>query len=168
MKRRLIVPVALLALGLLVSPAYAASLRLLSENPGLYDLQEVEIVAEVLDELAQRNGTWLNVSDDTAGMGIWVEKRQRLPDIMHFGSYNVKGDILRVKGIFQASCDKHLGQMDVHAQEVVVIGRGIVRQEEVAEEKKRLAFGWLVFFLITFIIYLVKRFLKKAKAVKKK
>ena len=166
MKRRLITLVALLALGFFLNPADAASLRLLSENPGLYDLQEVEIVAEVLDELSQKDGTWLNVYDETASIGVWADKGVRLPHIMHFGAYNVKGDILRVKGIFQASCDKHLGQMDIHAQEIAVISRGFVRKEEVPKEKKRLAFGWLVFFLITFIIYLVKRFLKKSKAPK--
>ena len=167
MKRRIIV-LSLFAVGLFASQAHAASLRLLSENPTLYDGQAVEIVAEVLDELPQRNGSWFNLSDETASLGVWVEKGVKLPEIMHFGSYGVKGDIVRVEGTFHASCDKHLGQMDIHADRIMVVGRGLVRRERVPRQKKNLAFGWLVFFLITFIIYLVKRLVTKSRKLKER
>ena len=167
MKRQIIL-LSLLSLSFFLPQAQAASLRLLSENPMLYDGQEVEVVGEVLDELPQRDGSWFNLSDETASIGVWAGKAVRLPEIMHFGSYGVKGDILRIEGVFHASCDKHLGQMDIHARQIVVIGRGLVRKEEVPEQKKRLALGWLVFSLITFIIYLVKRLVKNAGKLKKR
>jgi hypothetical protein len=167
MKRRIIL-LSLLALSLFIFETEAASLRLLSENPTLYDGQEVEIIGEVLDELPQIDGCWFNLSDETASIGVWADKGVKLPQIMHFGSYMVKGDILRVRGTFQASCYKHLGQMDIHADQIVVIGRGLARKEEVPQQKKSLAFGWLVFFLITFIIYLVKRLIKKSRKLKER
>jgi hypothetical protein len=167
MKERIVI-LSLLLSGLFLLEADAASLRLLSENPTLYDGQEVEIIGEVLDELPQRDGSWFNLSDETASIGVWAKKGLRLPEILHFGSYGVKGDIVRVQGTFQASCDNHLGQMGIHARQIVVIGRGLVRNEEVSRQKKELAFGWLVFFLITFIIYLVKRLVKKSRKLQKR
>jgi hypothetical protein len=167
MKRLFIIAFFAWALSLPAASLYAASLRLLSENPGLYDLQEVEVVGEVLDELPQKRGSWLNLSDGTASVGVWAKKGLRLPAILHFGSYRTKGDTLRVKGVFHASCDEHVGQMDIHAQQVTIIGSGVVREERVADQKKRLALGWLIFSLAALIIYLIKRSLKRAKARKK-
>jgi hypothetical protein len=62
-------------------------LKDLIEKPGLFDNQEIEVEAEVLDIFANREGCWINISDNTQSLGAWVEKGRPIPYIEHFGSY---------------------------------------------------------------------------------
>lgn len=44
--------------------------------------------------------------------------------ISFFGDYHNKGDIVKVQGIFNASCEKHGGESDIHANQLNIIKKG--------------------------------------------
>jgi hypothetical protein len=128
-----------------------------------YDNQQVEIRAEVLDILIQKKGRWFNVLDKDTGIGVWVEQGVFLPAIKYVGAYNTEGDIIKVKGVFHAACPEHLGERDIHAQEVFVINKGREEKEEVIKTKVKLVWVWFISFLVIFVVYLIKGFLTKHK-----
>jgi len=146
-------------------PAEAQEICLkdLIEKPGLFDNQEIEVEAEVLDVFFNKEGCWINISDKTQSLGVWAERGSKIPYIEHFGSYKEKGDLIRVRGTFNASCARHLGQRDIHAKSVYIIEKGKKIKEEVPARKRKLALFWFIVGLAVFTAYLIKAFLEKSR-----
>ena len=138
-------------------------LKDLIEKPGLFDNQEIEVEAEVLDIFANREGCWINISDNTQSLGAWVEKGRPIPYIEHFGSYEEEGDLVRITGTFNSSCPRHLGQRDIHVKGIYIVKKGRKIRERAPIGKRNLAIFWFILCLVIFIIYLIKKLLVRPR-----
>lgn len=102
-----------------------------------YDQHEIEVEGEVIGDLmARRKGFWLNIDDGTDSIGIWVPKHL-MPQIEYVGSYDSKGDILMIRGIFNRACPSHGGETDIHALEIKSIRRGYPLSHPISEKKRQ-------------------------------
>ncbi|MFC1511306.1 DNA-binding protein [Candidatus Margulisiibacteriota bacterium] len=105
-------------------PAWAVTGNELVEKAKAYDGKAIEYAGEVVgDVMARENHAWLNVNDGTRAIGIWA-KKDSIKDLKIPGDYNYIGDKILVKGIFHRACPQHGGDLDIHAQEIVLIEPG--------------------------------------------
>jgi len=108
------------------------------------DGREVEFVGEAIGESMHRGDhVWLNLLDGRGAIGIWA-RRADLPQILFFGSYDERGDVLRVHGVFHRSCPEHGGDLDIHATALEVAARGELKRETLHSGRMALAAGLLL------------------------
>ncbi len=108
----------------------------LIEDPQRYDGKEVIYEGEVIGETMQRKeGVWVNISDGEHSIGVWMPVGLT-EKIRHQGSYKVRGDIVRIRGIFNHVCLQHGGDLDIHASSLSVIQPGWLRQERMIPAKR--------------------------------
>ncbi len=129
----------------------------LVEDAALYDGTEIEFTGEVIGEVMYRgDGAWVHLNDDAymernveedaalgglnSGQAVWVPE-DLARAITRAGDYHNQGDIVRVRGIFNAACPEHGGDMDIHAEELVVLTPGHAVVDPVATWKPLLALG---------------------------
>ncbi len=99
----------------------------LIEDAKALDGQTVVYVGEVIgDVLPRGDHTWLNISDGTNAIGVWVEA-QALEPVPTPGRYGQQGDTVRVTGVFYRACREHGGDMDIHAITVELVAKGNAR-----------------------------------------
>jgi len=104
-------------------------------NAKAYDNKVVEYVGEPVGTLLSRGDfCWLNVHDGANAVGVWMP-RSFSDAVKRIGRYGVKGDLIRVVGIFLRSCPEHGGGLDIHAQEVEVLEEGCILTESVYSNK---------------------------------
>lgn len=89
---------------------------------------EGEAIGEALR--ADKSSVWVNVLADGAAIGVWMP-REMARSIGRWGGYRQTGDTVRVTGVVNLACDRHGGDLDVHAMSLEVIERGIERVETV-------------------------------------
>ena len=100
------------------------SVKELINNSEKYDAKEVVIQAEAIGAIMDRDsGSWVNVNDETAALGIWMNRSQAAK-IQFLGKYNTIGDFLEIEGRFNARCKMHGGDMDVHADQMRILWVG--------------------------------------------
>lgn len=133
-------------------PAFASltSSNDLIENASLYDGKVIEFQGEAIgDIMARGNYAWINVNDGLRAIGIWVKKG--LTDkIIYTGSYRFTGDTIKITGTFHRACPQHGGDLDIHANEIIVTEKGYTRPSPVAWPKI-----FMTFFLLIGIIALL-------------
>ncbi|MCM8771512.1 MAG: DNA-binding protein [Candidatus Omnitrophica bacterium] len=98
----------------------------LYENAEKFDKKPVIIEGEVIgDIMGKKDEKWINVKEEKGdfAIGVVVSKEDALK-IENLGRYGIKGDIIRVKGIYNTSCIKHQGERDIHAIKIEIIKRG--------------------------------------------
>ena len=133
-----------LALFLLFSFSAAAmgeelSSNLMIEQARAYDASEISYSGEVIgDILNAGNHVWLNVSDGSNAIGIWAGKALA-SEVQTAGRYSQHGDEIRVLGTFNRACPEHGGDMDIHAESIMLLRRGNPVNHEVREWKVWLA-----------------------------
>jgi hypothetical protein len=72
---------------------------------------------------------WINLLG--AGTAVGVYMPSALADqVSVYGDYDHMGDVVEVRGIFNAACDQHGGDLDVHAESLVLLTAGRVRAHE--------------------------------------
>ena len=97
----------------------------LIEDASGYDGLEVAFSGEVIgDILNARDHVWLNVSDGSNAVGVWVD-RNLASEIQVAGRYGQRGDAVRVTGDFHRACPEHGGDFDIHAKAVTLVERGL-------------------------------------------
>jgi hypothetical protein len=97
----------------------------LIEKAKEYNNQIVEYEGEVVgDVMGRGNFAWVNVNDGKNAIGVFGKKELINNVIQHKGSYNCKGDIIRVRGVFCRACPQHGGDLDIHLKEVVKVKNG--------------------------------------------
>jgi hypothetical protein len=89
---------------------------------------EGEAIGEALR--ADSGTVWVNVLGDGTAIGVWMP-REMASQITRYGVYRQTGDTVRVTGILNRACDKHGGDLDVHATSLTVIETGKPRTEQV-------------------------------------
>jgi len=132
---------ALLAAALLAlaAPAFADDGEAAKARPALgsselvegakrYDGAEVAFEGEAIgDPMARGGGTWVNLSDGTYAIGVWMPTGT-MPPIRRYGSYAWAGDRVRVAGVFHRACPEHGGDLDIHAESAEAIAGGTPRR----------------------------------------
>lgn len=89
---------------------------------------EGEAIGEALR--ADSDTVWVNVLDEGTAIGVWMPK-EMASQITRYGVYRQTGDIVRVTGILNLACDRHGGDLDVHATALTVVEPGKPRSERV-------------------------------------
>lgn len=96
----------------------------LIENGRNLDNKIITVQGEVIgDRMKRGNYSWINISDGSNGMGIWI-KNEDADAIKVYGNYNNKGDTVEIEGKFNRACKEHGGDMDIHAQSIKIIKAG--------------------------------------------
>lgn len=131
----------LLLLGMAnASFASEAGLQQIFDNPQKYDGKKVVLEGEVVgvavkagagyfiqlnqDPYAQRSlAEGGKFSGSNISVAVYLEPEE-FKKIKNFGNYHVKGDLVRIKGVFHAACSKHDGETDIHAFSLEIIKRG--------------------------------------------
>lgn len=112
----------------------------LIENMDAYDGHEVVFRGEVVGDVMVRGEyAWITVNDDhysrealheagklrggNSGMGIWLPSAEA-EQVTIVGRYGTVGDFVEVRGIFNADCVEHGGDVDIHATSLEVLEPG--------------------------------------------
>lgn len=94
------------------------------------DGSEVTFEGEAIGEALRADGdsVWVNVLDEGTAIGVWMPD-DMAEQIERFGAYRQTGDTVRVTGVVNLACDRHGGDLDVHATALEVTGSGEPRSE---------------------------------------
>jgi hypothetical protein len=124
----------------------------LIENAKTYDGKTVTFEGEAIgDIMARGNHAWINVNDGLRAIGIWA-KKDLVDKITCTGNYRFTGDTIKIKGTFHRACAQHGGDLDIHAQEIMIIKKGYARSSPIGWPKIFLAFLLLIG-TIAFVFY---------------
>jgi hypothetical protein len=103
-----------------------------------YDGKEIVYQGEVIGDKMPRGAfAWVNVHDGKNAIGVWAPA-ELVRDILFTGDYKHKGDVIRVAGIFNRSCQEHGGDLDIHGRSISKISDGVQVKEKVSAAKARL------------------------------
>lgn len=168
MKRWLLLSAVCLVLGLAVTPVFAqvnADLPQASpndpdsaelvEHPNEWDGKTIDFAGEAITQVMVRGSyAWIHINDDAyylknieegaplggynSGHAVWLPT-ELVGKIKHYGDYTHEGDVVTVRGTFNAACPQHGGDMDIHATSLDLIAEGRVVHEPVKLEKLGLA-----------------------------
>lgn len=127
----------------------------LVERPGELDGTRIEFSGEAIGEAMVRGGmSWLHVNDDAyhlrnieegaelggynSGMPVWLPSGEA-GRVAFFGDFRHQGDVVSVRGTFNAACLEHGGDMDIHADALSVVARGRRVEDRVSPRKVSVA-----------------------------
>lgn len=95
------------------------------EKASSYDGTIVAIEGEIVgDVMARGDHSWINILDSGTAVGIWADN-DRLPEIAYLGNYDAIGDRVYITGIMHRACPEHGGDLDIHAETIVLVKKGI-------------------------------------------
>lgn len=105
---------------------------------------------------------WVSVNDDS-GQGIAVLMTdEQLQAVESYGNYQQTGSVIEVTGIYHVACVEHQGELDVHANSVVLVEAGEKTEHAVGEGKIVAAVVMVIFGLSFMACYfLLNRASKK-------
>lgn len=125
-------------------------------NMSAYDGREITVTGEAIGEcLARRNGCWINISDGSNAIGIWMAKEDA-GRIGVYGDYKHTGDTITVTGVFYSACHEHGGEPDIHCNRLTIENAGTERRGSLPIEKILTAVGIVSAALILFLVYAQK------------
>lgn len=123
----------------------------LVEDPTAWDGQTIEFTGEAIGEAMSRGDeVWLHLNDDAYAMQTTEEggtlsgfnsghavvvTPEMAERVTVFGDHKHRGDLVRVTGVFNAACDEHGGDMDIHATELEIVERGRTVTDAIATSK---------------------------------
>lgn len=124
----------------------------LFEQPTLYDGKEVVIKGEVIGDI-MRDGKsyWINIKENDSCIGIVTDEIQK-EQIRYSGKYNVRGDIVKVTGIYHMRCPKHYGERDIHTLKLEVLEYGYVISDRIEIDRviTIIAMGIITIFILLY------------------
>lgn len=97
--------------------------------------------------------SWVSVNDGSNAVGVWGEN-SIVEEIGFIGDYKYKGDTIEVVGIFNRACSAHGGELDIHAEKIVILERGCRSCEKPYGNRIRIA---IALFLVTLTVVAVFR-----------
>lgn len=157
-----------------INPNIISSIDLV-ERPFEYDGRELEFIGEAVGERMVRSslsggGAWIHLNDDpymytnvgsggplsgyNSGSAVWVKDVGLTDAIKNYGGYQVRGDAIKVVGVYNMACAQHGGDTDIHAQSLEVIAAGGMSKVPVDTWKLLVAPLLLV---IAGVMYLINR-----------
>jgi len=133
----------------------------LINNAKDYNGNTVVYKGEVIGDIMLRGEyAWVNVNDGKNAIGIWI-KKELIKDIIYTGSYNAKGDLVEITGVFHRSCVEHGGDLNIHAQTITKISSG--NKTPYSVNKKEINLILVLSGIIT-VVFLLRLIIKKFKA----
>ncbi len=110
---------------LLLVPAHAGaeSGKALIENSAGFDGKKVTFQGEVIGVMPRGDNAWVNVLDNGYAIGILCSA-ENAKNISFVGDYTHIGDTVAVSGTFHMACPEHGGDLDIHADNLVIVARG--------------------------------------------
>ncbi len=152
-----------------VSPNTTSSGGLVDE-PKTFDGKEVTFTGEAIGEAMVRGDkAWIHLNDDAyylknveegahlggynSGMAVWVDA-SLAREIEYFGDYKHEGDVVEIRGVFNAACGEHGGDTDIHATSLKVVKGGRDAKDPVKPMKLLWAVGLA---LVAGALYVVNR-----------
>jgi len=138
--------------GAAVFASQEISLKQLFDQSSSYNGQKVTITGEVIgDMMSEGSGFWINMKDGDFLIGVFIRDSER-EKIKYLGRYRVKGDIVKVNGIYNEHCVRHSGENDIHAENIDIVKQGELLEEEIDAGKAVISFI-LGIITIIFLIY---------------
>ncbi len=124
----------------------------LLEKSKLFDNKKVVVIGECIGDIIKyKDDIWVNIkTQDGYFIGVVLNEKEA-KKIKYLGRYRVKGDIIKVVGIFHANCPVHFGEMDIHSNKIEVLQRGEIYEEKI--QKKKVFLSLILSFTILFFIY---------------
>jgi hypothetical protein len=112
----------------------------LVENASAWNGRVVAFTGEAIGEaMARGKMAWIHLNDDAymwknieegaqlggynSGHGVWVSA-DLAKKIQFFGDFKHEGDVVKIVGIFYATCPQHGGDMDIHAETLDIVRIG--------------------------------------------
>ncbi|MCM8783126.1 MAG: OB-fold putative lipoprotein [Candidatus Omnitrophica bacterium] len=104
--------------------AQSVSSRELISKTEDYNGKRIVFQGELVGErMCRRGGCWINVNDGFSAIGVWIPASlEFIPN--YTGGYKSKGDWVQVEGVFHSACVQHLGEIDIHAEKIILIKEG--------------------------------------------
>lgn len=131
----------------------------LFEKSKKYDGKRVIFTGEAIGDLIKSGENyWVNVKEGEAAIGVFLEKKDA-KKIKYLGRYGIRGDTLKIEGIYHANCPGHYGERDIHAIKVEVIDRGEILKKEI--EFKKVILSFILAITTLFFIYYSHRVSRK-------
>lgn len=125
--------------------------KVLFENPSMYDEKEVTIKGEVIgDIMREGEDFWINIKDENMFIGVIINLSQK-EKIRYTGRYKIKGDIVKISGIYHLHCPVHSGERDIHTEQLEIIDRGYEVPEVIQSNRIIVS---IIFGVITILILL--------------
>ena len=116
--------------------------------------QVITFQGEVIGDIMPRQDHfWINVLDNGTAIGVWITAEQRSL-IACAGQYGIRGDQVIIVGRFYQACSIHGGDLDIHAQSLVVLRKGSAVREPMDLTRFLIAMILLVPAIICLIIFL--------------
>ncbi|MFH1777354.1 MAG: hypothetical protein ABH952_07350 [Candidatus Omnitrophota bacterium] len=111
----------------------------LFEDSKNYDNKNITCIGEVIgDKMPRGEYCWVNVSDGNTGIGVWL-KSQLADKLNYFGNYKHVGDRIEITGVFHNCCIEHHGELDIHADKLVILEQGCPIKRSINLNKLHLA-----------------------------
>lgn len=133
-----------------------ASLADILNHPDRFNERRVEIEGEIIGELLKADkGLWINISSADQSMGVFLFDKEAVGAISHWGRYKVRGDRVKIEGVFYKDCPLH-HVMDIHLDRLEVLEQGRVLEDSVPLFKVDLSIVFFVICLTMAIIYFIK------------
>lgn len=133
----------------------------LIENAKSLNGQEITFQGEVVGDIMPRQDHyWINVLSNGTAIGIWITSEQRTR-ISHSGQYGSKGDQVEIEGLFQQACAEHGGDLDIHANSLVVVSDGSILPQHLNIIRLAVAAGLFILAIGCLSILFRKRYLNK-------
>jgi hypothetical protein len=89
-----------------------------------YDGKTVVYEGEAIGDVLPRGDyAWLAVSDGDNTIGCYV-KASDAEKVSYLGKYGIKGDTVRIRGVFFRACAEHGGDLDIHADSLEILHAG--------------------------------------------
>ena len=138
------------------------NIKSLFEESEKYDGKKVIFIGEAIGDLIKSGENyWVNIKQGDSVIGVFLEKKDA-EKIKYLGRYRVRGDILKIEGIYHANCPVHYGERDVHAIKVEVIDRGEILKSEI--ELKKVILSFILAITTLLFIYYSHRVSRKDNA----
>ena len=97
-----------------------------------YDGSTIVYSGEVVGDILYRGDyAWLAVSDGDNTIGVYVTAEEA-KQISFVGGYGVRGDFIRVEGVFHRACAEHGGDLDIHSDSITVRSLGSAAETPVS------------------------------------
>ncbi len=155
-----VLPCIFLALANVLSASDAVSIRDLFDKSEKYDGQRVVITGEVVGDIMRDGETfWVNVENNGFFIGV-VLNAELKNKIRYTGMYKIKGDIVKISGIYNLHCKQHMGERDIHAEQIEVLTSGEKQGESIETDKVVMS---IILGLVTiiFVIYAHRRNIRR-------
>lgn len=123
----------------------------LIENAKDNDLKVISLKGEVIGDIFYKSDfAWINVSDGINAIGVWVPKKST-EKFSHPGDYTHRGDFIQIRGKFHRTCSEHTGEIDIHAEEIIILKKGEFIRHSVGSLKIYTAVLVFFFAMILFV-----------------